>query len=147
MSNMQLRRAMTTDIDWLAELRVQVLRDDLERLGRFDPIRVRQRMRDAFRPEDTPIIVFEGEHVGSISVRKEPDARWIEHFYISPQSQNRGIGTSVLAIVLTKHDPRPHRLNVLQGSSARRLYERHDFAVDPEDDVDVWMTRRCSGIA
>ncbi|MEV8250711.1 GNAT family N-acetyltransferase [Microbacterium sp. NPDC076768] len=144
---MKLRSAMATDIDWIVELRARVLRDDLERLGRFDPVRVRQRMRDGFRPEHTQIIVVDDAEVGSICVRQELDARWIEHFYLAPEVQNRGIGTSVLALVLAERDPRPHRLNVLQGSSARRLYERHGFTVDSEDDVDVWMTRRSIGEA
>lgn len=33
-----------------------------------------------------------------------------------------------------------YRLNVLRGSPARGLYERHGFVVDSEDDVDVFMT-------
>lgn len=139
---MELRAATATDIDWLVELRAQVLRADLERLGRYDPHRVRQRMRDGYRPESTRIIVVDGEDIGSIAVREEPDARWIEHFYLAPTAQNRGIGTRVLTHVLAEHDPRSHRLNVLRGSPARRLYERHGFTVDSEDDVDVWMTRR-----
>jgi hypothetical protein len=32
-------------------------------------------------------------------------------------------------------------LNVLQGSGARRLYERHGFVVESEDEVDVFMKR------
>ncbi|MBA8815850.1 GNAT superfamily N-acetyltransferase [Microbacterium halimionae] len=137
---MELRSAKATDVDWLVELRAQVLHDDMERLGRYDPSRVRQRMRDGFRPESMRIIVFEGEDVGSISVREEPDTRWIEHFYIAPVVQNRGIGTKVLTLILAESNPRSHRLNVLQGSPARRLYERHGFTVDSEDEVDVWMT-------
>jgi len=33
------------------------------------------------------------------------------------------------------------RLNVLQGSPARRLYERHGFTLETEDPVDVFMVR------
>jgi hypothetical protein len=33
------------------------------------------------------------------------------------------------------------RLNVLQGSPARRLYERYGFVVEAEDAVDVFMVR------
>jgi len=33
------------------------------------------------------------------------------------------------------------RLNVLQGSRARRLYERHGFTLESEDPVDVFMLR------
>jgi hypothetical protein len=36
-------------------------------------------------------------------------------------------------------DHRPFRLNVLQGSPARRLYERHGFVLETEDPVDVFM--------
>jgi hypothetical protein len=32
-------------------------------------------------------------------------------------------------------------LNVLRGSRARRLYERHGFGVETEDPVDVLMVR------
>jgi hypothetical protein len=32
-------------------------------------------------------------------------------------------------------------LDVLQGSAARRLYERHGFVVESEDAIDVFMVR------
>ncbi|GGK25000.1 hypothetical protein GCM10011583_66300 [Streptomyces camponoticapitis] len=32
-------------------------------------------------------------------------------------------------------------LNVLQGSAARRLYERHGFVVEAQDPIDVFMVR------
>lgn len=48
-----LRPCLDTDGPWIAELRAVVLRHDLERLGRFDPVRVRRRFLDQFRPELT----------------------------------------------------------------------------------------------
>jgi hypothetical protein len=33
------------------------------------------------------------------------------------------------------------RLNVLQGSAARRLYERHGFVLETQDPIDVFMVR------
>jgi hypothetical protein len=33
------------------------------------------------------------------------------------------------------------RLNVLRGSPARRLYERHGFSLESEDPVDEFMVR------
>ena len=137
-----LRPSTPDDIEWLVELRAVVLRDDLERLGRFDPAYVRQRMRNAFAPEHTGIIQLDGADAGSITVRPEADARWIEHFYLAPQAQGLGVGGALLARVLGSEDPRPFRLNVLTGSAAQRLYERHGFTVDTEDEVDVFMTRR-----
>lgn len=137
-----LRPSRADDIDWLVELRASVLRGDLERLGRYDPIRVRERMRRAFVPRQTRVIVVDGADAGCITVRQTGDARWVEHFYIGADAQRRGIGGSVLRTVLAEPSPVPTRLNVLQGSAARRLYERNGFVVDEEDDVDVFMTHR-----
>ncbi|ACZ20926.1 acetyltransferase (GNAT) family protein [Sanguibacter keddieii DSM 10542] len=135
------RSATEHDIEWMVELRAEVLRDDLERLGRYDPHRVRQRMRDGYLPASTRVVLEDDVEVGCVAVRIEDDARWLEHFYLAPDVQGRGIGGRVLRTVLAEEDPRPFRLNVLQGSPARRLYERHGFTVDSQDDVDVFMTR------
>ncbi|KQR37349.1 acetyltransferase [Microbacterium sp. Leaf159] len=136
-----LRASSSSDAPWMAELRAIVMRPDLERLGRYDPVRVRQRFLDAFAPEHTRVIVVDGEDVGLIAVRGEPDAVWIEHFYLAPGSQGRGLGSAVLAEVLVERgaDGQLFRLNVLQGSPARRLYERHGFVLDSEDAVDVFL--------
>ena len=125
----------------MAELRAIVMRPDLERLGRYDPVRVRQRFLDAFAPENTRVIVVDGDDVGLIAVRREIDAVWIEHFYLAPDSQGRGLGSAVLAEVMTERGAggQPFRLNVLQGSQARRLYERHGFVLESEDAVDVFL--------
>lgn len=135
------RPSTAADLDWIVELRAEVLRDDLERLGRFDPARVRQRMRDGFHPANTRIIVVGGEDAGCVSVRHELDAHWLEHFYLVPTMQGQGIGSRVLTLILGERTTTtPLRLNVLRGSNARRLYERHGFTADTEDEVDVFMT-------
>ncbi|MGO4584916.1 GNAT family N-acetyltransferase [Arthrobacter sp. 2RAF6] len=135
-----LRPALPTDAGWIAELRAVVMRPDLERLGRWDPVRVRERFLNAFQPDHTFVIAMEGRATGVIAVRPEPDALWIEHFYINPGFQGQGLGAGVLHRVMGESkDHRPFRLNVLQGSPARRLYERHGFVLETEDPVDVFM--------
>ncbi|MGO4144939.1 GNAT family N-acetyltransferase [Paenarthrobacter sp. YAF11_1] len=135
-----LRPAVASDAAWIAELRAVVMRPDLERLERFDPVRVRERFLNGFQPEYTYIIHTDGVDAGVIAVRPEPDARWIEHFYVAPTHQGRGLGGAVLRHVMTASlDERPFRLNVLQGSAARRLYERHGFMLESEDPIDVFM--------
>lgn len=136
-----LRPATEHDLGWLLDLRAVVLRADLERHGLFDPVRVRTWMSDVFSPENTQIIQVDTNDVGSISVRPEADARWIEHFYLPSALQGRGIGTRVLSHVLSQADERPFRLMVLHGSPAIRLYERHGFTPYDSDEHDQWMTR------
>ncbi|GAA1723777.1 GNAT family N-acetyltransferase [Microbacterium paludicola] len=135
-----LRPSTPADAGWIAELRAEVMRPDLERLDRFDPVRVRERFLSAFAPAATRIIVVGGRDVGSIALRSAADGWWIEHFCLRPDLQGRGIGSAVFAAVLGECEG-PVRLNVLQGSPARRLYGRHGFRLETEDPVDVFLVR------
>ncbi|MEO7269380.1 MAG: GNAT family N-acetyltransferase [Knoellia sp.] len=142
MSDFALRQAEASDASWVAELRAEVMRPDLERLGRYDPIRVRQRFLNGFQPQVAHVIAVTGAEVGLIAVRPEAEETWIEHFYLQPDYQGSGLGGQVLRWALQREsDERPFRLNVLQGSPARRLYERHGFVFEREDPIDVWMVR------
>jgi len=136
-----LRPANPTDLESIAELRAIVMRPDLERLGRFDEHRVRQRLRDSFSPQHTSVILADGTFAGSVTMRPTEEGRWLEHFYLALALQGRGVGSAVLRKLLEQVTSEPVRLNVLQGSSARRLYERHGFTVETEDPIDVYMVR------
>ena len=138
-----LRPATPDDVEPIAELRAVVLRPDLERLGRFDERRVRQRFRDAFVAAQLSVIEIEGRFVGCVALRPAEDGHWLEHFFIDPGMQGRGLGSAVLRTLLARTDAAgvTVRLDVLQGSAARRLYERHGFTVVSEDAVDVFMVR------
>ena len=139
-----LRAAVAADLEVLADLRAVVLRADLERLGRYDQDRVRQRLRNSFSPGHTSIILTGGELAGSITLRPATGGRQLlEHFYLAPHRQGQGLGSAVLESVLKQTDARNQTvgLNVLAGSPARRLYERHGFVVEAEDPIDVFMVR------
>jgi GNAT superfamily N-acetyltransferase len=76
-------------------------------------------------------------------VRPGDGRRWLEHFYVAPLWQGRGLGSAVLRAVLDQADADSVTvaLNVLRGSAARRLYERHGFVVEAQDPDDVFMVR------
>lgn len=143
MTDWLLRPALPEDVEAIAELRAVVMRPDLERLGRYDEHRVRQRLRDSYAPEHTSIIEAAGALAGCVALRPAADDRWLEHFYLSPALQGHGVGSDVLRTLLDRADAErvPVRLNVLRGSAARRLYERHGFALEREDPVDVFLVR------
>jgi GNAT superfamily N-acetyltransferase len=144
MADWEFRPASAVDVDVVAELRAVVMRPDLERLGRYDEQRVRQRLRDGFTPEHTWMIEVGGAFAGCVALRPAKDTYWLEHFYLDPELQGMGIGSAVLRRLLERCDREDAvvRLNVLQGSPARRLYERHGFTVETEDPVDVFMVRK-----
>lgn len=139
-----LRPATPEDVDAIAELRAVVMRPDLVRLGRYDEHRVRRRLRDSYRPEYTSVIVLDGRFGGSVTLRPVEDGWCLESFFVAEELQGRGIGSAVLRELLARTDAEGTavRLNVLQGSAARRLYERHGFTLEREDPVDVYMVRR-----
>jgi GNAT superfamily N-acetyltransferase len=141
--NWRLRPASAADVEPVAELRAVVLRPDLERLGRYHEQRVRQRLRDGFVPRHSWVIEVDGAFAGCVALRPAADAYWLEHFYLAPVLHGSGIGTAVLRRLLNHcdRDGSLVRLNVLQGSPARRLYERHGFTFETEDPVDVFMVR------
>ncbi|MFF8993373.1 GNAT family N-acetyltransferase [Streptomyces sp. NPDC014983] len=143
MADWGMRRASASDAEAVADLRAVVLRADLERLGRYDPQRVRQRLLAGFGPAHTWAIEVGGAFAGCVALRPAEDAHWLEHFYLAPRLQGGGIGSGVLRELLRRCDRLGARvrLNVLRGSPARRLYERHGFTVETEGPVDVFMVR------
>ncbi|WNI29855.1 GNAT family N-acetyltransferase [Streptomyces sp. ITFR-6] len=139
-----LRPATPEDLEPTAEIRAVVMRPDLVRLGRYDEHRVRQRLRDSYLPEYTSVIVVDGRFGGSVTLRPAEGGRCLENFFLAEELQGAGIGSAVLRELLARTDAEgvTVRLNVLQGSAARRLHERHGFALEREDPVDVFMVRR-----
>ncbi|OCT13600.1 acetyltransferase [Paenibacillus pectinilyticus] len=137
-----LRQSHKSDVEMLANLRAIVLRNDLTRLRRFDEAKVRQRFRHSFDPVHTWIIESNAEFVGCVALKPTLDGYLLEHFYISPNYQGKGIGSQVLEKLLQQQEVIGKRvtLNVLQGSSAKRLYERFAFKIDSEDLIDVYMS-------
>jgi len=132
-----LRPATADDAQWMADLKAVAMRPDLERLGHWHRDRARQRFLDTYIPRNTRVIVIDRWAAGLIAVRPEPDALWIEHFYLDEAFQGRGIGGQVLDHVMATGDTRPFNLSVIRGSGARRLYERHGFFYQYDDENGV----------
>lgn len=61
---------------------------------------------------------------------------------LTPHHQGQGLGSSILEATLAHAPHATVSLIVLQGSPARRLYERHGFRYESEDPIDVTMTRQ-----
>jgi len=137
-----LRAAHPDDVEVVAALKERVLRQVLEPLVGWDPDRSRARVVEHFSPDHTRMILLDGEVAGTITLRPDGEESWLEMFYLDEQHQGRGIGSAVLRAVLAEVPAeRPLRLQVLVGSAARRLYERHGFIAEHDDGIDVWMRR------
>jgi GNAT superfamily N-acetyltransferase len=131
------------DFAELLTLRIEVMRESLERLGRFSPESAAQRFRSTFRPADTRRIRVGGEVAGCVGFWAEGDAMRIEHFYLAEKFQRRGLGAAVLRRLF---DEAPShvtcfRVAALRESDANRFYERHGFVKSRESEWDIEYER------
>jgi ribosomal protein S18 acetylase RimI-like enzyme len=135
----EFKSASESDFERLVELRLEVMRESLERLNRFDPARARERFRTSFDPAQLRLIFVENQWVGCISVRDRGSHTELEHFYIAARAQGGGIGSKVLTHVLREAGPRPVRLGVLKQSLAAVFYQRHGFKKVDESEFDDYF--------
>ena len=135
--------AQDDDADALVAIRIAAMRDSLQRLGRFDPDRARARFLDGFEPAHTRHVVVDGERVGFVVVKPDGDDLLLDHLYVLPAAQGRGIGAAVIADVLAGADARRAgvRLGALRGSDANRFYQRHGFVQVGESEWDIHYAR------
>ena len=138
-----LTPAAAGDLEPLVALRIEAMRESLERIGRFDAARARERFAAGFAPQHTQHIELHGERVGFIAVRPAADGLLLDHFYIHPDHQSRGIGTLALQQVFEQADAAglPLRVGALRGSDSNRFYRRHGFRLIEETEWDLYYLR------
>ena len=123
------------DFEAMLALRIEALRESLERLGRFDPEVARARLKSQFRPAWMQHLVVEGERVGYFTVEPRDDELRLHHLYLTPAAQGRGVGAWVIAHI--KAQGQPITLAALRESRANCFYVRHGFKVVEEQDFDI----------
>jgi ribosomal protein S18 acetylase RimI-like enzyme len=136
------RPAAEADFERLLDLSIRTMRPQLEAAGRWDPVRRRARMRAGFDPATMRLIEQDGRLAGCVAVTLPPGGDVeLSAFYIEPALQGRGLGAAVLRALLAELAGREIRLEVLKGSPAARLYERHGFRRTGETAHD-WLYAR-----
>jgi GNAT superfamily N-acetyltransferase len=131
------------DFEPLLALRIDVMREHLERVFRFSPERARTHFREAFDEPGMRLILIDGERAGCVGFRVGPDEIKLDSFYLDRRYHNRGIGSAMLKALLAEADASglPVRLEVLHGSPADRFYLRHGFAKVSEDEIEAEYER------
>jgi ribosomal protein S18 acetylase RimI-like enzyme len=134
----------TNDAEALVAMRMAAMRDSLERIGRFDPQRARERFLAAFEPTLCRFIEADGARVGFVLVRPQADHQLLDHLYVLPEHQGRGIGAQVLREIFASADAvrLPVRVGALRGSDSNRFYRRHGFAQVSESEWDIYYERQ-----
>lgn len=137
------RAATEADFEPLLDLRLRVTRTDLERIGQFNPVSKRAKFSAGFDTRWMRVVMVEDAVAGCVCFRREEEHWVIEYFYLEPRRHRTGLGTAILRTLLAEADRsgRLVRLEVVKGSEAARLYERHGFARSGEGEWDVYYER------
>jgi ribosomal protein S18 acetylase RimI-like enzyme len=135
--------ATLADLDALVALRIEAMRESLERIGRFDPTRARERFASGFEPASTRHILLDGQRVGFVVVKQQVDGLLLDHLYLRPTAQGQGVGGRVLSEVLADADARglPLHVGALRESAANAFYTRHGFQKVGESQWDIYYRR------
>ncbi len=138
-----LSPAQLEDAQDLAALRVEAMRESLERVGRFDPTRAAQRFLASFSPAHTRHIVVDDHRVGFVVVKSTTTFILLDHLYIRPADQGKKIGSTVLSLVFAEARAQglPVRLGALRDSPSNRFYIRHGFKLSEQSEFDNYYTR------
>ncbi len=126
------------DGEALAQIRVEAMRESLIAVGRFDLERAKKRFLDTFVVADTQALEIEGQRVGFFVLREYDDHLLLDHLYVLPDFQGRGIGTVVLESIFdrAKAEKKPIQLGALVGSRSNDFYRAHGFKLIGQDEFD-----------
>lgn len=141
LSAFTLRPATEADFEAVLALSIRAMRAHLERIGRFDPARRRERMRAQFDAAILRIIEREGAMAGCVGVKDKGAAVEIHSLFLDDHAQGQGLGAALFQAILAEHPGRRFRLEVLKQSPARRFWERQGFVQVGEADWDWFMER------
>ncbi len=87
--------------------------------------------------------------MGFVSVRPTPAGLMLEHLYVRPRDQRKGVGAAVLAKVFEEADAAglPLRVGALRESESNTFYVRHGFVFMEVGEWDNYYVRPapCSG--
>jgi GNAT superfamily N-acetyltransferase len=128
------------DFEEMLALRTEAMRPSLERVGRFDPARSRERLAAGFDSSRMQHILLDGERVGFFTLKPEGTAALrLDHLYLQSSACGRGIGSWLIGRILLKAQAETLsvRVTALKESDANRFYVRHGFAIQAEDGVDL----------
>ena len=101
----------------------------------------------AWQRQKPDIISYDGKLVGTIATIESEDCVDIGQVFISPDYQNKGIGTHLLKGILGRADQSGKKvtLRFLKNNPVKSLYIRNGFRVVDTDETLYYMERRAGG--
>jgi GNAT superfamily N-acetyltransferase len=143
MQEVQFSPAHPEDLEALIAIRIEAMRESLERIGRFNPVRARERFAQAYEPARTKKVMLQGRLVGFFVTKKADQLLLLDHLYVIPECQGQGIGAQVLSLVFEEANALglPVRVGALRESRSNEFYIRHGFRLVEQAEFDNYYVR------
>jgi GNAT superfamily N-acetyltransferase len=136
-----LREARPVDYSFARQLYRATMHERTDEAFGWDEYRQDMSFARQFVLREVRIITLGAKDVGWIQTRAEGAVLNLLQFYVAPEWQGRGVGSTVLTRVMAeaKRRGRVIALSVMKGSPAIRLYQRHGFRVTHADAYKIYM--------
>lgn len=146
--NIRFSSVQETDFEELLALRIAAMRESLEKIGRFDQQRARDRFLDSFSPNQTRHILLDGAKAGFFALKPLGGELLLDHLYVHPDYQCKGIGAITLRHIFAEKNPDklPIRVGALRESDSNRFYIRYGFEKIEEWEWDIYYVRSFSAV-
>ncbi len=142
---LNLRQATINDSAFFYELKKTVLYDYVHAIWGWDEVIQQQFHRDNFLPEQTQIIEWQNQSIGTIGIAEDTEKIFISSLYIHPLFQNKKIGTTLINQQCIKATALKKKvaLEVLHlNTGAQKLYQQLGFMIFPTNDpVKLYMQK------
>jgi ribosomal protein S18 acetylase RimI-like enzyme len=128
----QLRPVRTDDFHFVWSLYQDLMKPlTVELLGRWNETGQKHVVELALAQQGTFIIAKDELNIGWMQVVESPHAIYLGQLYVTPSSQNCGIGTAILRGLIDKarREGKSLTLDVMKNNRSRVLYERLGFQV------------------
>ncbi len=137
------RRAQHQDIEFLLHLRKRAMDEHLKNAGLvLSDEQHKARIIEFF--DDSFIICRDEKAIGLLKLAQLSERIHIRQFQIMPNYHGQGIGSQILSLLKKKASERQLAitLNVLLKNPAFRLYQRHGFVVEGQNELEYQMRWR-----
>jgi ribosomal protein S18 acetylase RimI-like enzyme len=128
----QLRPVCTDDFQFVWSLYRDLMKPlTVELLGRWNETGQKHAIELALTQRGTFIIAKDELNIGWVQVVELASTIYLGQLYVTPSSQNRGIGTAILRELTDKarREGKTLTLDVMKNNRSRALYERLGFQV------------------
>ena len=135
-----LRKAIASDLDFIWQLRVIVMKDIISKSYGWDEQIQRSYATESLNGE---IVLVEGNKAGVITISDWGDQLHLTFIALLPQYQNQGLGSKLIRYAQNKakESSKPLTLQVLKSNAVRHFYEKHGFQIYARNGTEKLLMR------